>query len=197
MHRTALVSAALLVVAACESPIRPTPAQPTPTQSAPVPVTPAPQGLVDLSGDYILTFQVGSGCEEVPKELRTRTYEARIRWDHWFGSSVYFLADLSGADFHDDQQPVSIEVTENSVGVDLSDNVILEEPSPGAYLATSGYGVASVQSTELSTISGPFTGYFKYCAAPSGAGGTDRCSVVTMTQDMCKAENSRWTLTRR
>lgn len=199
MNTTALLSAALLIVAACESPIRPTLTQPTPTptQPAPVPVPPAPQGLVDLSGDYTLTLQVGSGCEEVPTELRTRTYEARIRWDHWFGSSDYFLADLSGAEFHDDQRPVWFEVTGNSIGVDLSDNVILEEPSPGAYFATSGYGVASVQSTELSTTSGPFTGYFKYCAATSGAGGTDRCSVVTMTHGMCKAENSRWTLTRR
>lgn len=90
-----------------------------------------------------------------------------------------------------------MEATGSSVGVDLSDNVIVEEPSPGAYFATAGYGVASVQPTDLSQISGSFTGYFKYCATTSGAAGADRCSVVMMPHDMCKAENSRWTLTRR
>ena len=197
--RTAFLSAALLVVAACASPTWPTPVQRPPIQlaPAPVPAPPAPQGALDLSGDYALTVHVGSGCEEVPKEIRTRTYEATISYARSFGSSDWFLADLSGETLHADQSPVWIEALANSVGLDLSDNVILDEPSPGAYFATSGYGVAFVQPTELSTISGWFTGYFKYCTATSGAGGTDRCSVVTMTQNMCKAENSRWTLTPR
>lgn len=196
MRRTALLSAALLIVAACESPTRPAP-QPPPTP-VPQPPAPAPPALaVDLNGDYTLTFEVGSGCEEVPRELRVRSYEARISFSQLFGSSYWFLADLSGAKFHDGQRSVGIEVGANSVAVDLSDNVILEEPSPAVYFATSGYGVASVQPTDPSAISGPFTGYFRYCAATSGPGGTGQCSVATLTHDMCKAENSRWTLTRR
>ena len=195
MHRTALLSAALLVVAACESPTRPAP-QPPPTAAAPAPPPPL-ELVVDLRGNYTLTFEVGGGCEEVPKELRTRTYETSLSYSQSFGSSDLFLADLSGAKFYDNQQPVWMEVWGNSVGVDLSDNVILEESSPGTYFATSGYGVASVQPGEPSTISGSFTGYFKYCVATSGAGSTDRCSVRMMTQDMCNAENGRWTLTRR
>ena len=197
MRRTASLSAALLIVAACASPTWPTPVQRPPIQLAPVPAPSAPRGLVDLSGDYTLTVIVGSGCEEVPKELRTRTYQAAISFSNSFGSADWFVAGLSGAEFHDDQRPVWFEVWQGSVAMDLSDNIILEEPSPGAYFATSGHGVASVQPTELSTISGSFGGYFKYCAATSGAGGRDGCSVVTMTQNMCKAENSRWTLTRR
>lgn len=191
-----MLSAALLIVAACESPTRPTPQPPPP----PAPQSPAPgppRLAVDLTGDYTLTFEVGAGCEEVPKELRIRSYEARISFSDLFGSSYWFLANLSGAKFHNGQGFVRIEVGADYVAVDLSDNVIIEEPSPGTYFATSGYGAASVQSSELSTISSPFTGYFEYCAATSGAGGTDQCSVVTMTHDMCKAENSRWTLTRR
>lgn len=194
MRRTALLSAGLLVVTACESPIRPAP-QPPPT---PVPQSPAPAPTrlaVDLSGDYTLTFEVGGGCEEVPKELRIRSYAAKISFSAVFGSSYWFLADLSGAKFDDGQRSVGMEVGADYVAVDLSDNVIIEEPSPGTYLATSGYGGALVPSSELSTISGPYTGYFKYCAAT--AGGTDQCSAVTMTHDMCKAENSQWTLTRR
>jgi hypothetical protein len=199
MHRTAFLSVALLVVAACESPTWPA-LQPPPTAAAPVPPPAPPPALnlvVDLRGDYTLTVQVGGGCEEVPAELRTRSYAARISYARSFGSSDWFLADLSGEKLHVDQAPVWMEALANSVALDLSDNVILEEPSPGAYFATAGYGMAAVQPGELSTISGSFRGYFKYCAATSGAGLADRCPVVTMTQDMCKAENSRWTLTRR
>ena len=35
---------------------------------------------VDLTGNYALAFEVGVRCEQVPKELRTRTYEARIAY---------------------------------------------------------------------------------------------------------------------
>jgi hypothetical protein len=199
MRRTVFLSAALLIVAACESPTRPAlqpPPTPTPPAPAPAPA-PAPPGLVDLRGNYTLTFEIGGGCEEVPTEFRTRSYEAAISYSYSFGSSDWFYAHLTGAKFHDQQQPVWMEATGSSVGVHLSDNVILEEASPGAYLATSGYGVASVLSTEVSTISGSFYGYFKYCAAIPGSGGTNQCSVAAMTRDMCRAENSRWTLTRR
>ena len=135
MHLTALLSVTLLVVAACELPTRPAP-QPPPTAAAPVPPPAAPPPLnlvVDLRGDYTLTFEVGGGCEEVPQELRTRTYEARIGYVRSFDSSDWFLAALSAAKFYEGQQPVWMEVWRNSVGVDLSDNVILEEPSPGTY----------------------------------------------------------------
>jgi hypothetical protein len=152
---------------------------------------------VDLRGDYLLTFEVGGGCEEVPKDLRTRTYEATIGYTYSFASSDWFTAYLSGAKFYDDQGPVWIEVTGTSLFVDLLDNAIVEEPSPGSYLATVGAGLASVQPTELSTISGSFSGSFRYCTATSGTGGPNQCSVATMTRDMCRSENSRWTLTRR
>jgi hypothetical protein len=190
MRLTAFLSAALLIVAACESPTRPAPKPPPPTPppAAPAPA-PAPPGLVDLRGNYTLTFEIGGGCEEVPTELRTRTYEAAISYSYSFGSSDWFYAHLTGAEFHEDQQPVWMEATGTTVGVDLSDNAILEQRSPGAYFATSGYGLALAQSSEVSTITGAFTGYFKYCAAA--------CVVRTMTRDMCRSENSRWTLTRR
>jgi hypothetical protein len=140
MCRLALLAATLLV-AACESPTRPVPQRPTPASpipAPPAPAAPAPAGLVDLRGEYTLTCEVGSGCAEVPKELRTTTDEASIRYHQSFGSSDLFHAYLSGAKFHEDQLPVWIEVAGNSVGIDLSDNAILEQPSPRAYLATAG-----------------------------------------------------------
>lgn len=168
------------------NPVSPSP--PPPTTAAP---TPPPSLAVDLTGSYAMRFEVGDGCEQVPNEFRTRIYEAQIRYYKSAGSADWFFAELTGSKFHY-YQPVLIEVSDNSVFVDLSDNVILEESSPGSYLATSGVGVAAIQSTELSTISGSFTGYFKYCA-----GTQNQCSVDAMVRAMCKSENSRWTLTRR
>jgi hypothetical protein len=183
-------------VAACgsDSPSIPT----APTLSTPPPAPPPPPRslAVDLTGNYALTFEVGSACDEVPEELRTRTYEARIGYYKSVGSADWFRAELSGAEVHS-YQPVVIEVSGNSVSVDLSDNVIVDEPSPGAYLATAGHGVASVQPTELSTFSGPFTGFFKYCVETSGIGATNNCSIDTVVRGMCRSDNSRWTLTRR
>jgi hypothetical protein len=158
---------------------------------------------VDLTGDYGLTFEVGDSCEQVPKELRTRTYEARIEYKRSVSyrlneSTDLFLADLSGATFHD-QRPIWIEVAHRASGhsvwldLALSDNVILEEPEPGTYfMIGGGEGAALVDPTKLSTISASFIGYFKYCA-----GTQNQCSFDAMLNNMCKSENSRWTLTRR
>jgi hypothetical protein len=170
----------------------PNPVTPSPPPSPPPPPPlPPPQLAIDLTGNYTLTFEVGGGCEQIPKELRTRTYEAKIGYYKSVGSDDWFFAELTGSKFHS-YRPVLIEVSANSVVLDLSDNVILEEPSPGAYLATAGVGAASIQPTELSTISASFNGYFNYCAMTS----ENQCSVDTMVHGLCRSENSRWTLTR-
>jgi hypothetical protein len=181
------------------NPLNPSP--PPPPTATP---TPPPRSLpVDLTGNYALTFEVGGACEQVPKELKIRTYEAKIEYHSSYGSTDSFLAELSGATFRD-QRPVWIEVTHrasgHSVWLDLAvhDNVILEEPERGTYFMVAGWdGLASVEPTELSTISTPFTGYFNYCVATSEIGPQNQCSFDTMVHSLCKSENSRWTLTRR
>ena len=191
-------------VAACGSNSPSIPTAPTQSTPPPAPPQPPPRSLaVDLTGIYALTFEVGNACEQVPKELRIRTYEARVDYKSTYGSIDSFLATLSGATFHN-QLPVWIDVTHGASGhsawLDLapSDNVILEEPERGTYLMVAGAdGVASVEPTDLSKISTPFTGYFNYCVATSEVGPQNHCSVDTMMRSLCKSENSRWTLTRR
>jgi len=75
----------------------PTPLAPTPPTPQPAPPTP----LVDLAGNYVVTFEADSSCEQLPRELRTRTYEARIGYSGPGpdGTRHYFRADLSGARF--------------------------------------------------------------------------------------------------
>ena len=188
------------------NPVNPSP--PPPPMPTPTPPPPPRTLPVDLTGNYTLTFEVGSACEQVPKELRIRTYKAKIEYKRSTeydssSSTDLFLAELGGATFHD-QRPVWIEVTHRASGhsvwldLALSDNVILDEPERGTYFMVAGWdGVASVDPTELSTISTPFTGYFNYCVATSEIGPQNQCSVDTMMHSPCKSENSRWTLTRR
>lgn len=195
-------------VAACGSdspsiPTAPTLSTPSPAPPPPSPSPPPPSLAVDLTGIYALTFEVGNACEQVPKELRIRTYEARIEYKSSYGSTDSFLASLSGATFHN-QLPVWIDVTHgasgHSVWMDLapSDNVILEEPGGGTYLMVAGWdGMADAQPSDLSTISAPFTGYFNYCVATPEIGSQNQCSVDAMMRSLCKSENSRWTLVRR
>lgn len=112
--------------AGCGSESPSIPSAPTPTSPRPAPTPPPPRSLaVDLTGNYALTFEVGNACEQVPKELRIRTYEARIEYESSQGSTDTFLAVLSGAMFHS-YHPVLIDVTGNSALMELSDNMILE-----------------------------------------------------------------------
>ena len=199
------IVAMCLTVAGCGSdspsiPSAPTPSTPPPAPAPPPPPPPPPRRstTLDLTGNYALTFEAGNGCELVPKELRSRTYEARIRYHNSYESTDNFLAELSGVTFVN-QQPVWIEVTQQASGttvwLDLapSDNVILEELEGGAYFMAAGWeGLASVEPTDLSTISASLTGYFNYCL-----GTRNHCSFDAMLRSMCVSENSRWTLTRR
>lgn len=169
----------------------------SPSPPAPPPPPPPFSLAVDLRGDYDLTIEVGNACEQVPSELRRRTYELTISYFGFSGSTDIFLAELSGATFRD-QQPVWVEATHresgSSVWLNLADTVILEAPERDTYfMIAGGNGVASVEPTELSTISTRFTGYFDYCVV----GPQNQCSSDAMMHSLCTSENSRWTLTRR
>lgn len=198
-----IVAICLTGGAGCGSDSQSIPSAPTPSTPRPVPTPPPPPPrslAVDLTGNYGLRFEVGDDCEQVPKELRIRTYEAKIEYRGSRESTDLFVAELSGATLRN-QLPLWIEVTHRASGstvwldLALSDNVILEEAERGAYVMVAGAdGMATVEPTDLSTISARFTGYFTYCAATSPQ---NQCSVDMMMRDLCTSENSRWTLTRR
>lgn len=68
-------------VAACGSDSPSIPTAPILSTLPPAPPLPPARWLaVDLTGTYALPFEVRQACEQIPKELRIRTYEARIEY---------------------------------------------------------------------------------------------------------------------
>ena len=199
MTRAAL-ALAVAVGAACSdhrSPVAPTAAL-APSSSAPLPARQRP--LVDLTGSYLLTFEAGTSCEQLPQEFRTRTYEASIGYagPRQNGTSDWFRAELSGAHFRDNWHVVMISVAGNSVRFDLSDNIIVETPAPDTYLIIAGSGgAASVEPANLSTISTSFDGFFEYCVTTSDSRSESLCPTDAIVRTICGSKDSRWTLIRR
>ena len=175
------------------------PLAPTPSTSR-RPPTPPPRPLVDLTGNYRVTFEADSSCEQLPEVLRTRTYEASIGYigagpD---GTRHYFRADLSGAHFDSYARFFIIRVIDTDVFFDFSDSLIVEEPEPGTYLTIiGGAGDATVDQSDLSRISTPFEGHFLYCVTDSEFAFPYSCPANAIASSACRSKNSRWTLTRR
>lgn len=175
-----------------------TPVAPSPQLLPPFPAPPRPP--VDLTGQYLLTFEAGNSCEQLPKELRTRTYEAGIEYIGAArdGTRDYFRANLSGAHFDSYARFFVIRVIDNYVHFDFSDSVIVEVPDPGTYfLILGGAGDATVDPSDLSRISTLFEGYFSYCVTNSDFKFPYYCPEDAIVHSRCTPKDSRWTLTRR
>jgi hypothetical protein len=176
-----------------------TPVAPSPQSLAPFPAPQRP--LVDLTGNYVVTFEADSSCEQLPEVLRTRTYEASIGYigAERDGTRHYFRANLSGAHFESYARFFIIRVIDKVFFFDFSDSLIVEEPEPGTYLTIiGGAGDATVDPSDLSRISTPFEGHFLYCVTSSELTPPSfGCPADAIAYSACRSKNSRWTLTRR
>jgi hypothetical protein len=177
------------------NPVSATPATPTPP--------PAPQPpIVALAGSYFVTFEADRSCEQLPERFKTRTYEAYISYQGGgtMGTAAWFHAYLQGARFVDVQgwgQYFMIKVTDDFVHFDFSDSFIVEKLEPGAYLTIAGgKGGVTVDPSNLSIISAPFEGFFRYCVTNSDLK-FPGCTADATMDSLCGSHNSRWTLTRR
>ena len=155
---------------------------------------------VNIAGDYTVTFVADSACAEFPSEVRTRTYFAAIRPDPYFPlQASHFRAQLSGASLDSYYNTIGISVTADYIDFNLSDNFILEEVSPDAYLTIGGIGGTSV-STSVSTISAPFQGTFDYCETKTEPDEDNNYSCLAdqaIVHARCSSKNHRLILTRR
>jgi hypothetical protein len=173
-----------------------TPSAPSPPHGLPSPRRPP----IDLTGNHLVTFEADRSCEQLPAELRTRTYEAIIGYvgPSQNGTRDYFRAELSGAHFDGYYRTIFIGVMGNDVYFDFSDNFIVEEPEPDTYLTIlGGNEKATVDPSDLSTISTPFDGHFLYCVTNSEFKFPYSCPAGAIAYSACRSTNSRWTLTRR
>jgi hypothetical protein len=163
---------------------------------------PSPQPPVAaLAGNYIVTFEADRSCEQLPEALKTRTYGASIAYTGGgTGGTGWFTAYLDGARFADVSgwgQTFMIKVTDYFVHFDFSDSFIVEKPEPGVYLTIAGgAGGVTFDPSNLSTISAPFEGFFRYCVTNSELK-FPGCTADATTDSLCRSKNSRWTLTRR
>jgi hypothetical protein len=94
---TCLALMGLLCVACTNTPAPQvsTPTAPAQTAPAPGPPTPPPTSIQDdVTGDYDLTLDIGSGCSIVPASERIRTYSATVTSPE---ASRYLVTLTSGA----------------------------------------------------------------------------------------------------
>jgi len=144
---------------------------------------------VDIAGDYTLTVIADSACADLPDELRTRTYAARVtpqsRPD--LPANAGFDVRLSGATFLDHLDGFGIGVAGGSLGFWLHgghDPAFVERVTANTYLEFSGNAAASVPASGASTISASFEGWIEYHGA-------------AVTRAYCESEHHRLILTRR
>ena len=159
-------------------------------------------GSVNIAGDYTLTFTADTSCaDQLPAEVRTRTYAATVTSSAIPADHTHLRALLSGADLDVYYRTIAIYVSGDYVDFDLSDNFIEEEVAPDTYLAIGGVGAASVGTSGVAaTISAPFRGLFDYCitkAEPVQAAVYSCVPAQAIAHAQCQSNNHRLILTRR
>jgi hypothetical protein len=130
-----------------------------------------------LAGEYTLTVTVDSVCADVPNDLRTRTYPARVTLSTYskFGETNFEIL-VGGTRFlegFDSQERFSFEV-DHDLGIfhlgSLSGQpAFVEQLSATAYFAIGGVAHASVgpQFSLMSSIDASMVGYIEYCVMQS------------------------------
>jgi hypothetical protein len=155
---------------------------------------------VNIAGDYTVTFMADSACADFPIDVRTRTYPARVaaRDAPYSAPNTQFAATLSGAGLDAYYKQISIGVAGDYLTFDLSDNYVLDEVAPGAYLAIGGYGHASVATSGVATITGTIQGPFDYCVVTSDIDGEHyHCPEDAVAHSQCQSTNHQLILVRR
>ena len=154
--------------------------------------------LLDLSGQYTVTFTADTACHQLPAAVRTRTYIAMgapttpIR--------TRFAIRLSGASFFRTDNSFSVNVADDFArffiyNVDLfDDEPVVEEVGPTTYLALIGSATATARRTDP-VVAARFDGMVSYCAADTAPTTSYfRCPVEPV---VCESPNHRLILTRR
>ena len=156
------------------------------------PVAPAanPEGL------YTLTFDLDGACQEFPADLRTRSYEAQLR----YRSRTAFNGEVTGAMFAPFGNRFFVGVAGDYVAISTEGEgpAIIEQVGPQSYISFFGVAGSTVPMVGPPTISAPFRGVIEYCELKAPAGQYYECSdTLAAVKTQCTSQNSRLTLTPR
>lgn len=172
-----------------------------------VPVPP-----VDIAGAYYLTFTADTSCTDLPDELRSRTYAARIergRMSRFNPIDTTFLVTIEDVPVLGTFREFEIGVAGRYLGFFLHgghDPPVVEQLASTTFLAYSGSGSATVGAGPASTISAQFEGWIEYCVMQTSMGPYYNCGTnnsgepipgASITRSHCDSKNHRLTLTRR
>jgi hypothetical protein len=166
--------------------------------------------VIDLAGQYDLTFIAAESCTGLPEELRSRTYVASVARDE--SSRWRYLVSVSGASvLHGySWEGITVGTTVDHATITLGnghgDPGLLEQVDGNGYLSFDGSASMAVDSTPPTSLSGAFDGFIDHCVLPPGSAspvttgryicGTGSASV-SGTRRSCFAANHRLILTRR
>jgi hypothetical protein len=157
----------------------------------------------DISGNYTLTFVASAVCSALPEAARTRTYDATVARMPAAGAqpNPRFSVTVSSPPALRDYRGFTVGLAGNHVGASLGDfhetPGFAEQIAPDAQIGFGGSVKASVDYSDVSTISAILDGVIDYCefAAPSA---DYQCnSAAALRRARCESTDHRLTLTRR
>jgi hypothetical protein len=128
---------------------------------------------VSIEGDYTLMLQADSTCADaLPSELRTRTYSATVRPNPSLmgGADTSLALAVSDVPVLENLNGFQIGVAGKTLAFWLDgshDPTLVERLDTSTYLAYSGIGWTTVESSDPPTISAVFEGWIDYCVMAS------------------------------
>jgi hypothetical protein len=173
-------------------------------------LAPVVVAAANMTGEYTLTVTADSSCDELPNEVRTRTYGATVtpntswhypdntHFDVWARGP--FLVGFTSSD------RIVMAMAEDHIwfwlGSLRGQPALVEQLSPTTYVAFGGGASASVD-TSASSIPASLYGFIDYCVMKSATelpveGSLYNCAPDrALTRTRCESNEHRLTLTRR
>jgi len=159
--------------------------------------------LVDLQGQYSITFTAASSCDQLPAAVRSRTFTGTIRPttpNRWL-----FTSELSAANFHPGYGTFFGAVSDAAARFYVSswdafnwwleEQPIIERLDSNAYVSLMGTATSSTVTSNRS-IAATFDGTIEYCAA-AGEPTAPNYPLTCAAPADCTSRNHQMTLTRR
>ena len=164
--------------------------------------------LIQLEGEYQVTFTAANTCSAIPSELRRRTYPARIArpTNVTNPSSASVVIELGGADFYFGYGSFSGLVADDAVRLSvyswdafykwLEDHPVIEQYDSTTYLSFIGTAIATGARPDA-PIAAVLDGTVSYCPSakePTRADFPPTCSVPVID---CRSNEHQVSLRRR